>query len=52
MADPGAGVEPPPGAIPLPGEGLPPNPLETLPSTEIGGFCTINERGIGCVVLW
>lgn len=50
MAEPAAGgVEPPPGTIPPPGEGLGPNPLETLPMSNVTGFCTINERGIGCV---
>jgi hypothetical protein len=43
MADPavGGGVElPPPEAFP---------PLGELPMSNVTGFCTINERGIGWV---
>lgn len=49
MADPAAGAEPPVGSIPPPGAGLGPNPLGELPSSNVTGFCTINERGIGWV---
>ncbi len=54
MADPtiggGGGEElPPADAFPPPGQGFGPtlNPLETLPMSNVTGFCTINERGIG-----
>lgn len=49
MADAVDGGEPPIGSIPPAGNGLGPNPLTELPMSNVTGFCTINERGIGWV---